>query len=275
MMNWFCRLFGEAEGKTLPLSSGPGVLLLAVILNCGLSGAEHSAFAQEAGDLQETVQEAVSTRQDTQISQDVWAEQKADLTARYRAAQANVDWLLGRRSEEGEKVAALEGRIAEMGRRLTEAKRLESSIQDSLIVILVKLEETVRAGSPFLPEERALRLSSVRRDLVQPDVPSAEKLRRLLEALQVEAGYASTVEVYQDRIEIDGQDVHADILRLGRLSLFWRTPDGDRVGHYDRAADCWMELSGRHVRAITRAMEMATRMRPMELIDLPLGRIKP
>ncbi len=217
----------------------------------------------------------VSTRQDTQDHLDDWAEQKADLTSRFRSARANVDWLQSRRSDELEKVAALEERIAEMKRRLTEARRLESSIQDSLMVILVKLEKTVRNSSPFLPEERNLRLDSVRRDLVQPDVPSAEKLRRLLEALQVEAGYASTVEVYQDRIEIEGQDIHVDILRLGRLSLFWRTSDGSRVGHYDRAANCWAELPGRHGHAIARAMEMATRMRPMDLIDLPLGRIQP
>ena len=271
MMTWHCRLVAGARGIIHPLR----FLSVALVLIVAWGGDHGRASAQDSGELQETVQESVSTRQDTQGRLDGWAEEKADLTNRFRAARANVEWLRGRRSDELEKVTALEGRVAEMGRRLIEAQRLENSIQDSLMVILVTLEESVRGGLPFLPEERDLRLESVRRDLVQPDVPSAEKLRRLLEALQVEAGYASTVEVYQDRIQIDGQDLHADILRLGRLSLFWRTPDGDRMGLYDRAADSWVELSGRHDRAIARAMEMATRMRPMELIDLPLGRIEP
>ena len=275
MTYWHCRFVTGAAGVFQPLPLLTTVLVLAGALVCVLGGVPGSAFAQDAGDLQETVQESVSTRQDTQHKLDDWAEQKADLTTRFRAARANVEWLQGRRSEELEKVDALEGRIAEMGRRLMEAQRLEGSIQDSLMVILVELENSVGEGLPFLPEERDLRLRSVRRDLVQPDVPSAEKLRRLLEALQVEAGYASTVEVYQDRIEIDGQEVHADVLRLGRLSLFWRTPDGNRVGHYDRAAGVWTELWGRHDRAISRAMEMATRIRPMALVDLPLGRIEP
>ena len=275
MVRWHCRFVTGAGGVIRPLPYFSLVLILGVAVG-GVAGVEtQSARAQTSGDLQETVQSAVSTRQDTQLRLDDWAEEKAGLTSRYRSALAGVEWLGRRKSEETEKLDALEARIAEMSRRLSEAQRLESSIQDSLMVILVKLEDSVRHGLPFLPRERALRLGSVRQDLIQPHIPPAEKLRRLLEALQIEAGYASTVEVYQDRIGIDGQEVHADILRLGRLSLFWRTPDGDRVGHFDRAQGRWIELSGGYERAIARAMEMATRMRPMELIDLPLGRIQP
>lgn len=246
--------------------------LLAVLL---AEAAPPPAVAQDAGQLEETVRETVSTRQDTQEQLDEWAREKAELTQRYRAAKANVEWLRGRRTDETDKLEALRGRIGEMSRRLDEAQRLESSIQDSLMVIYDTLDESVAAGLPFLPEERGQRLRSVRRELLQPDTPSAEKLRRLLEALQIEAGYAATVEVYQDRIPVDGQEVHADVLRLGRLALLWRTPDGERVGQYDRAAGAWVELPDRHARSIARAMEMATRMRPMELVDLPLGRIEP
>jgi hypothetical protein len=39
------------------------------------------------------------------------------------------------------------------------------------------------------------------------------------------------------------------------------------------SAGRWTELPGRAKRRIQLAMEMATRMRPVELIDLPLGRI--
>ena len=97
----------------------------------------------------------------------------------------------------------------------------------------------------------------------------------MLEALQVEAGYAGSVEVYQDQIELAAASLHADILRVGRVALFWRTPDGSRVGTYDQAAGQWTELSDREKRPIALAMEMATRMRPVEISELPLGRITP
>ena len=109
--------------------------------------------------------------------------------------------------------------------------------------------------------------------MARPDVTSAEKLRRLLESLLVEAGYGSSVEVTEERIEVDGEELYVDLLRIGRLSLFWMTPDGERVGEYERGAAAWKELDSRHKRSVTAAMEMATRMRPVELLALPLGRI--
>ena len=141
------------------------------------------------------------------------------------------------------------------------------------MVIFRRLEESVAVSLPFLPAERAGRLAVVGDELVRPDVTSAEKLRRLLEALQVVAGYGSTVNVYQDVLDMGLEDIHADVLRIGRVALFWRTPDGERVGSYDQAAYRWIELPGGDKRRIGMAMEMAARMRQIELIDLPLGRI--
>jgi len=243
-----------------------GLVVLAMVL---------TGATLQAQDVPTTVDETIETRLLTQQEKDQWSAEKAQLVQRFRAAQANVTWLENRRGDELARVEALEGRVAEFQRRLGEADRLEGSMQDSLEVVLDRLADSIDRGLPFLPTERAARLEQVRAELAKPDVSSAEKLRRLLEALQIEASYAASVEVYQDRIQVDAQDVHADILRLGRLSLFWRTPDGARVGVYDPAAGVWTELSGAHKRRITRAMEMATRMRPVEIIDLPLGRITP
>ncbi|MCK9996939.1 MAG: DUF3450 domain-containing protein [Candidatus Krumholzibacteria bacterium] len=252
------------------LAAGVMSILLAGWLAASSAQTEGQNSAQNA---RQDTEQAIDTRQGTQQRQDEWSEEKADLVRRFRSATAGVKWLGERKAEETAQAQALDDRVAELERRLDEADRLEGSMQDTLMVIFHRLEESVVAGLPFLPEERNLRLASVQDELVRPDVTSAEKLRRLLEALQVEAGYASNVEVYQDMIEIDGEQIHADVLRIGRVALFWRTPDGDRVGNFDPAVDRWIELPGRAKRRIGLAMEMASKMRPMELIDLPLGRI--
>jgi hypothetical protein len=249
-------------------------VLAAGIMSILLAGWLVAASAQTEGqDARRDTEQAIDTRQGTQQRQDEWSDEKSDLVRRFRSATASVQWLRGRKAEETAQAQALDDRVAELERRLDEADRLEGSMQDTLMVIFHRLEESVAAGLPFLPEERSLRLASVQDELVRPDVTSAEKLRRLLEALQVEAGYASNVEVYQDMIEIDGEQIHVDVLRIGRVALFWRTPDGDRVGNFDPAAGRWTELPGSAKRRIVLAMEMAIKMRPMELIDLPLGRI--
>lgn len=247
-----------------------GACLLSIILGTGAALTSAQTTDEQA---REDTEQAIDTRQDTQRRQDEWSDEKSDLVRRYKSATASVKWLQERKDEETAQARALDDRVAELQRRLGEADRLEGSMQDTLMVIFHRLENSVAAGLPFLPEERTRRLVSVEEELLRPDVTSAEKLRRLLETLQVEAGYASSVEVYQDKFEIEGEQIHADVLRIGRVALFWRTPDGKRVGGFDPALGRWTELEGGDKRRIGLAMEMAARMRPVDLIDLPLGRI--
>jgi len=87
--------------------------------------------------------------------------------------------------------------------------------------------------------------------------------------------YGGTVEVYQDPVEIAGESLLVDILRIGRLCLFCRTPDASLVGAIDGASGDWIEIPGRYAPEITKAMEMANRRRPVDLARLPVGRITP
>lgn len=247
-------------------------LLLVLALGAGPLQAQDNNAGKVAAE--ENTQQALLNRQLTQQELDMWSAEKADLVARLRAARASVDWLQERKSAETARVESLDGRISELARRLEEADRLESSMQDTLLVILGRVEDVRDHGLPFLPEERDARLVQVRSELARPDFTAAEKLRRVLEVLQVEADYGSNVEVYQGPIDVGGQEIYADILRLGRLALFWQTPDKERVGWFDQAAGHYVELPAGEKRNIGRAIEMATRMRPIELIDLPLGKIR-
>lgn len=272
LSNSFSRLHARTIFRRGVMAAGVLVVLMGGWVCKAPAQTEEEQAGQEA---RRNTGQAIETRQQTQELQDEWAEEKADLVRRYRAATASVQWLQARKAEETAEAQALDDRVAELQRRLGEADRLEGSMQDTLMVIFHRLEESVAASLPFLPQERNRRLATVEDELVRPDVTSAEKLRRLLEALQVEAGYASSVEVYQDEVEVAGELIHADVLRIGRAALFWRTPDGDRVGHFNPATGLWAELPGGAKRRILLAMEMAERIRPVELIDLPLGRIEP
>ena len=254
---------------------GPERLFQTLVLVCLCFLWPVACPGQDAGSVAGTVDETVQTRQGTQQRLDGWSQEKAELLGRYRLAKAQVDWLQARKLDLTAEADALAARVAELQRRLAEADRLNTSIQDTLQVIMRRLGDSVEQSLPFLPEERRLRIAAITAELARPDIEPADKLRRLLEALQVEAGYAATVEVYQDRIEVGGQSLHADILRLGRLALFWRTPDTERAGLYDQATDSWQELSGSYRRKLNLAMEMALRQRPVDLVELPLGRVAP
>ena len=231
--------------------------------------------AQDAATLSETVNKTVQTHQQTQKKQEEWANEQAELTARLRAARAQVDFFTERKALEEKEVGALDQGIAELERRMVESVRLNDSLVDTLNAVMVHLGAFVESDLPFLMEERRARIAGVNDALARPDLTGAEKLRRVLEALQVEANYGSLAEVYQEQITVNDEPIFADMVRIGRVSVYWVTPDGERVGEYDMAQDKWVELEHKYVNPITVAREMALRLRSVEVTSLPLGRIQP
>jgi Protein of unknown function (DUF3450) len=235
----------------------------------------NAPLAQDAKQISETVDKTLKTHQDIQKKQDDWSREQAELSARYRAAKANVEFLEKRKAIEEEDVRTLDQSIAELERRMVESVRLNDSLEDTLQIVVDRLERFVAGDLPFLMEERNARIASVKEVIAKPGVTGAEKLRRVLEALQVEANYGNLVEVYQEKIMVGDEEVYADMVRVGRLSVFWRTPDGKRVGEYDRAQHKWVPLEEKYVRVINETREMALRLRSTEVVMLPLGRIQP
>ena len=225
-------------------------------------------------DVRETVQGTVDIDQRTQKERDAWASEQAGLEARYRTAKANIAYLAERMAGEEKAVAGLTESIEELERRERESKLLRSNLQDTLDAIMSRLEEFVAQDLPFLTDERERRLGVLCRELTRPEVTGAEKLRLLLEALQVETEYGKSVEVNQQEIMLEGTSMFADVLHVGRVSLFWQTPDGEKVGTFDRGSWEWVELPASYGRTIGDAIEMASRIRPVELIALPLGRVQ-
>ncbi|OEU84402.1 MAG: hypothetical protein BA865_06060 [Desulfobacterales bacterium S5133MH4] len=229
----------------------------------------------EADEIQETVVETIEVRQETQKKEDAWAGTKTELTARYRSLKANQDHLKKLKLKTEKALAAQKARLSEYERRIKERARIKEELEYYLESVVANLEEFIKKDLPFLSEERSARLSSIKETLERPDKPVTEKYRRVMEAIQVETEYGRTVEVYQDTVDLDGQSVLADILRLGRLSLFCRTPDGTKTGRYDQAAQGWEVLPSAYCREIGKAVEMARRERTIDIVRMPIGRIVP
>jgi TolA-binding protein len=251
------------------------VLLVGLATGVAATTLAAPSYAQDAKQIGDTVDKTVEVHRETQRKQQDWTREQAELSARYRTLQANVEYLEKRKAFEAKEVAALDQSIAELERRMVESVRLNDSLEDTLQAVVTRLETFVDADLPFLLEERKARIASVREVIAKPGVTGAEKLRRVLEALQVEANYGSAVEVYQEKILVGDEEVWADMVRVGRLSVYWRTPDGERVGEFDRGQGQWVELAEEYVRPINDAREMALRLRSTEVVLLPLGRIVP
>ena len=94
-----------------------------------------------------------------------------------------------------------------------------------------------------------------------------------MEALFIETEYGNTVEVYQQRIMVEGKSILVDIFRLGRISLFFQTLDQTQSGYFNQAQSVWKTLPAEYNREINAAIEIGTKRRSADLLNLPVGRI--
>lgn len=253
-------------------------LVFAMLMTIGVGeGAGQGDARTDPLRIHQTQSEAIATCNLTQQAEDRWAEQKKALQSRYRSLQAEEKALEKRRTALLAQVSALEARQAEAQRTMAETARVEAELQTHLNGLMERLEAHIDRDLPFLPAERDGRMADIKTVLAQLDTSIAERSRRVMEAIKVETEYGQTVEVYQDTIRIGGPDedltMVADILRVGRLALFWRTPDGKTIGGWDRVAGQWTPLPKKYRRAINDAMEMALKRRSVDMVKLPLGRI--
>jgi hypothetical protein len=248
---------------------------IAMLLSAAPLLAQSDTTKVDTTSVESIVTGTLRIEQATQRAQDAWGAERSDLLTRYIAIKGNTEFLMGRKANDERQLAELRESIAELQQRMADLLRQEDAAREIVRTIDGRLEQSVHGDLPFLLVEREKRLSNLKSELALSDPAPAELLRRLLEALQFEAAYGSTADVTQQRLTVGADSVSAQVLRVGRLALFWRTEDGKRVGRYDRAAHAWVELPSKYNRGIGEAIEMTSHVRPAGIVPLPMGRMKP
>ncbi len=130
--------------------------------------------------------------------------------------------------------------------------------------MFTELEKFVANDLPFLQKERSERIETLRA-MMQKEGAAAEKFRRLLEAYMIEVEYGRTMQPYSG--ELDGREVQ--FLHLGRVSLVYRTTDGEETGYWDRNTKSWV-VDSDYARAVEDAIRMAQETLAPDLLVLPV-----
>ena len=61
-----------------------------------------------------------------------------------------------------------------------------------------------------------------------------------------------------------------NILRVGRLGMFFQTKDERKTGYYDTVTGNWEELSGSYRVQVRDGIRMAQKLAPMDIMMLPI-----
>ncbi len=93
-----------------------------------------------------------------------------------------------------------------------------------------ELVEFVANDVPFFKDERDQRIARIRELMASVDASPSEKFRRVMEAYQIEMEYGRTMSSYKQTLA-DGRE--AEMVRLGRVSLMYRTVEDGETGYWD------------------------------------------
>lgn len=178
---------------------------------------------------------------------------EADVTARYNAT------LEAQLQSQQNEIASLQAQIAGMDATAAEVPGLLQQMFDQLAAF-------VAADVPFLAKERADRVSRLRELMGQDDKSPGEKFRRLLEAYTIEMEYGRTMDSYHGMLT-DGRE--ADFVRLGRVSLLYKTTEGNEVGYWDQQQKTWV-AAPEYQRSIELALRIAKQTVAPDLITVPV-----
>jgi hypothetical protein len=232
-----------------------------------------AVFAAPAGaQLQEALTAQVAADRDAAQSQtriDDIRERTQDAAGRYAQAMGDVDSLERYNNQLQTQVESQEEEIASIERQLIEIETTNREVQPLMQQMVDTLARFVELDVPFLLEERTARVQGLKDIMPRADVTISEKYRRILEAYQIELEYGRTLEAYEGRLGAGADARTVEFAKLGRVSLMYRTLDGEETGYWDVNQKTWVvDLSYRE--AVEEAIRVARRDGAPDLLTVPV-----
>ncbi len=133
------------------------------------------------------------------------------------------------------------------------------------------LEQSVALDVPFLMDERTERIGKLKDTMSRSDVSVAEKFRKVMEAFQIENDYGSTIEPYKQSLTLeDGTTRDYNMLRIGRVGLYFQSDDTNITGRWDNDARAWVLDNGAR-NEVRKGLRVANQLIAPELVLLPIS----
>jgi hypothetical protein len=132
------------------------------------------------------------------------------------------------------------------------------------------LEQSVALDVPFLMEERTKRIDTLKDTMERSDVSVAEKFRKVMEAYQIENEYGTSSETYTQSITKDGVTRSYNMLRVGRIGLYYQSDDAKITGRWDNEIRDWVEDNSARTE-IRKGIRIAKQLIAPELIVIPVS----
>ncbi|RBP53160.1 DUF3450 domain-containing protein [Arenicella xantha] len=159
----------------------------------------------------------------------------------------------------------------EIVQSIDKAKDLDPQMAPVLSKMLAALEAFVKADLPFHKEERVKSIIQLKDLMKNPDATTSSRYRSIMDIYNVELEYGTTSEAYKATQSIGGTEVEVDMLRIGRIALYYQTTDQKNSGMWDSVNNTWKPLPASDNRNIRKAIKVAAKTTAPELLSLPIN----
>tara|TARA_B100001093_G_scaffold483290_1_gene515664 strand:- start:717 stop:1448 length:732 start_codon:yes stop_codon:yes gene_type:complete len=228
-----------------------------------------SVFAQSVDQVLEADKRRLNLAQESQERINNIVEGTRSLEDQYRSVNKEIDGLkvynrLMRAQVEGQ-LATLE----DIGLSMDQVDIINRQIFPLMERMIDGLSQSISLDIPFLLDERTQRVNDLEEIMERSDVSVAEKFRKVMEAYQIENEFGWTGDFYTQSLTIDGVTRSFNILRIGRVGLYFQSDDASVTGRWDNASREWIiDNSSRN--EIRKGLRMARQLIAPELISIPV-----
>ncbi|MEM9169910.1 MAG: DUF3450 domain-containing protein, partial [Pseudomonadota bacterium] len=130
--------------------------------------------------------------------------------------------------------------------------------------------QLVDADIPFDIVDRRERARKRVESLDAPGVSVAQKYRLIVEAYQIEMEFGRTIGASQGVIDVGGESVSGEFLRIGRIALIFKTADDSVLKVWDKAAGGWADLPKSYTSDVKLGLRMAKEQTAPNLLPIPV-----
>lgn len=243
------------------------VALTAMLAAGAATGPAHAA---QLDTILSTANEVHDQARRSQSRIDELSDEARELLQQYRTVMKEVEGLRVYNRQLDRQISSQEEEKQELNESIEQVTLIERQVMPLMTRMIDALDQFVELDVPFLMEEREDRVERLRDIIDRADVEVAEQFGQILNAYQIENEYGRTMEAYTDEIDLDGQTMVVDFLRVGRVALMYQTADGARSGVWNQEERRWEELPASYSTPIRNGIRMAREQMSVDLLTLPI-----
>jgi hypothetical protein len=229
-----------------------------------------SVFAQSVDDVLQADQRRISLAQASQERINQVVEGTRSLSDQYRAVNKEIDGLRVYNRLMTAQTNGQQATLDDIALSMDQVDVINRQIFPLMERMIDGLEQSIALDIPFLMDERDKRMATLKETMERSDVSVAEKFRKVLEAYQIENEYGFSSEWYKQSLTIGEGTRDYNMLRIGRIGLYFQSDDSQITGHWNPETKQYEILDDSYRSEIRKGLRMARQLIAPELFLVPV-----